>query len=134
MSAVHVKYLVPPGVVLVRLSGRVSISKMVTLLEAVRQHPPGKPILADCRELARPTAAAIAEVARRLTPPSPYDPAAQLVILVSPDLSTLGPTVEHLFPGPRTYPVHVCLSWQDAVESLGVSAEDWPDDLSGSRR
>jgi hypothetical protein len=133
VSAVHLEYRAAAGVVLLRLSGSVSTSKVVTLLEALRRHPPGMPILADCRQLAMPTSAAVAEIARRLAPPHPYDPAAHAVILASPGLSALGPIVEHYFPGPRTHAVHVCQSWQDAAQALGFSAGELPEASSGSR-
>lgn len=76
-SGMHLEFRNPPGVVLLRIAGRVSSAKAVPLLEALRRYPPSLPLLADCRHMTEPSAQDVEEIAQE-------PDAAALVQLASP--------------------------------------------------
>ena len=124
----HLEFRNPPGVVLLRLAGRVSSADAVLLLEALRRYPPSVPVLADCRRMAAPSAQDVEEIAQNLTPPHPYNLPVHAVVVVTPELrSAVRALLDLHFPGPRVRVHHVCHSWDEAIHALGIGQGALPD-------
>ena len=125
----HLEFRNPPGVVMLRLAGRVPSADAVLLLEALRRYPPGVPVLADCRQMAAPSAQDVEEIAQNLTPPHPFILPVHAAVVVTPALrSAIRALLDLHFPGPRVQAHHVCHSWDEAIHALGIVPEalaDW---------
>lgn len=127
-GGMHLELRTPPGVVLLRLAGRVSSTDAVRLLEALRRYPPGLPLLADFRQMTVPSARDFEEVAQNLTPPHPYYLPVHAVVVVTPAFrSAIRALLDLHFPGPRVRVHHVCHSWDEAIHALGIVPGALPD-------